>query len=114
MKGRRASSSARERRRETESIINERFVLVAPPLARRPLSLSCSSSPPSSLSLSFSLALSLSPPTNKKNSATIAWREEYKPDEITFDDIKALNTGRLELSKDRDVDGRPLVFFRLR
>ena len=70
--------------------------------------------PPSSLSLSFSLALSLSPPTNKKNSATIAWREEYKPDEITFDDIKALNTGRLELSKDRDVDGRPLVFFRLR
>ena len=49
-----------------------------------------------------------------QNSATIAWREEYKPDEITFDDIKALNTGRLELSKDRDVDGRPLVFFRLR
>jgi hypothetical protein len=47
-------------------------------------------------------------------SATIAWREEYKPDEITFNDIKNLNTGRLELAKDRDVDGRPLVFFRLR
>ena len=58
--------------------------------------------------------LSLAPVTNQKNSATIAWREEYKPDEITFDDIKDLNTGRLELSKDRDVDGRPLVFFRLR
>lgn len=68
------------------------------------------------LPLSFFLSRSFSLPLNqqKKNSATIAWREEYKPDEITFDDIKALNTGRLELSKDRDVDGRPLVFFRLR
>ena len=69
--------------------------------------------PPPSLFLSLSLFLSPPQPT-KKNSATIAWREEYNPDEITFDDIKALNTGRLELSKDRDVDGRPLVFFRLR
>ena len=65
----------------------------------------------------FSLSFPLPPPPPsqpKNKSATIAWREEYKPDEITFDDIKALNTGRLELSKDRDVDGRPLVFFRLR
>lgn len=63
--------------------------------------------------LSSSLSSFPSPKTTN-NSATIAWREEYKPDEITFDDIKALNTGRLELAKDRDVDGRPLVFFRLR
>ena len=69
--------------------------------------------------LNLTLSLSLFQPLpnhhhHQNNSATIAWREEYKPDEITFDDIKALNTGRLELSKERDADGRPLVIFRLR
>lgn len=95
-----------------KQITHHRINLVAPPFCL------CSfverkTSPPL---FSLFLFLFLSRPFlhQPKNSATIAWREEYKPDEITFDDIKALNTGRLELSKDRDVDGRPLVFFRLR
>ena len=84
-----------------------------PSLERKISSSSSTSSPSLLLSFSPFLPPQLQQKTNE-NSATIAWREEYKPDEITFDDIKALNTGRLELSRERDADGRPLVFFRLR
>lgn len=47
-------------------------------------------------------------------SSTLEWRAKYQPDTITWDEVARLNTGRLELLDERDGDGRPINYFRLR
>jgi hypothetical protein len=46
---------------------------------------------------------------------TLKWREQYKPEDITWDDIKseaALN--KVTILDQTDKDGRPVVFMRPR
>jgi len=47
-------------------------------------------------------------------SSTLEWRAKYRPDAISWGDVKRLNTGRLELLDERDAGGRPINYFRLR
>lgn len=46
---------------------------------------------------------------------TLEWRQSYRPQDITFQEIKALAaTGRLEVLEHRDLEGRPVLCYRLR
>lgn len=58
-----------------------------------------------------SLLTPLPPPSI---SSTLEWRAKYQPDTITWDEVRRLNTGRLELLDERDAEGRPINYFRLR
>jgi len=45
---------------------------------------------------------------------TLEWRQSYRPQDITFQEIKALAaTGRLEVLEHRDLEGRPVLCYRL-
>lgn len=51
----------------------------------------------------------------KKLRETLAWRESYRPQDIKFKEIKDLaSTGRLEVLDFRDLEGRPVLCYRLR
>jgi hypothetical protein len=46
---------------------------------------------------------------------TLEWRQSYRPQDITFQEVKALaSTGRLEVLEQRDLAGRPVLCYRLR
>lgn len=46
---------------------------------------------------------------------TLAWRAEYKPEEITWEDIKSeAELKKVTILDDFDKDGRPVVFMRPR
>lgn len=45
---------------------------------------------------------------------TLEWRQSYRPQDITFQEVKALaSTGRLEVLEQRDLAGRPVLCYRL-
>ena len=46
---------------------------------------------------------------------TLEWRQSYRPQDISFQEIRPLAaTGRLEVLEHRDLDGRPVLCYRLR
>ncbi len=46
---------------------------------------------------------------------TLEWRQSYRPQDITFREVSALAaTGRLEVMEHRDLEGRPVLCYRLR
>ena len=54
-------------------------------------------------------------PAAKALRKTLEWRKSYRPQDISFQEIKALAaTGRLEVLDSRDLEGRPVLCYRLR
>ena len=50
----------------------------------------------------------------KQLRATLEWRWAFRPEKISFQDIKQLAaTGRLEVLEVRDLEGRPILGYRL-
>ena len=46
---------------------------------------------------------------------TLKWREEYKPEEITWEEIESeARLGKVHILDQFDKDGRPVVFMRPR
>ena len=52
---------------------------------------------------------------SKKLRETLLWRQSYRPQDIKFKEIRDLAcTGRLEVLDHRDLEGRPVLCYRLR
>lgn len=46
---------------------------------------------------------------------TLEWRKQMRPEAITWQDVEKLgHSGRIEVAAERDLIGRPIIFYQLK